>query len=178
MAPVLFILAHPDLVVSRANKALAAAAARVDDVIVHDLYATYPDMFVDGTAERQRLAQCSAIVLQHPIYWYAAPSLLKEWFDRTLTAGWAYGKGGDTLKGKKLLSSITTGSDYNAYAAEGTHGNPVDDYLKPYRQTALFCGMEWQDPLIFHHARAESDDNLNRHAELLAKRLQTLASGG
>lgn len=171
---VLVIVAHPDLPVSRANKALAQAASGVDGVTVHDLYATYPDMFIDGKAERERLETADAIVLQHPIYWYSGPGLLKEWIDRTLTAGWAYGRGGHALKDKVLMSSITTGSAARAYAPNGPHGHPIEDYLKPFSQVAAFCGMQWAKPLILHHSRTVSAEAINAHADQLLERLQQL----
>lgn len=171
---VLVIVAHPDLPVSRANKHLANAASSVDGVIVHDLYDTYPDLFIDGNVERQRLAEADAVVLQHPIYWYAWPGLLKEWIDRTLTAGWAYGRGGTALRGKPMLSSITTGSPASAYGPSGSHDHRIDDYLKPARQIATFCGMEWQEPLVLHHARSVTDAELQTHADRVTTRLKHL----
>ena len=177
-SPVLVVLAHPDLSTSRVNKALAEAASAIKGVTVHNLYGAYPDLFVDGSAERKRIDEAGVLVLQHPIYWYAAPGLLKEWLDRTFISGWAYGPNGTALKGKKLLSSITTGSDADAYAADGAHGNPIDDYLKPYRQTAGFCGMKWQQPLIFHHARGAEQPELDTHVKTFTTRLQKLARQG
>lgn len=171
---VLVIVAHPDLQASRANRFLAKAAAAVDGVTVHNVYDTYPDLFIDGGAERQRLAAADAIVLQHPIYWYAWPGLLKEWIDRTLSAGWAYGPGGTALHGKLMMSSITTGSSAKAYGPSGPHGHRIDDYLKPARQIATFCGMNWQEPLVLHHARSISDDELAAHAEHLTARLKEM----
>lgn len=141
---------------------------------VHDLYAAYPDLFIDGSAERQRLTEADTLVFQHPIYWYAWPGLLKEWIDRTLTAGWAYGRGGNALHGKPMLSSITTGSPSNAYGPSGPHGHRIDDYLKPARQIATFCGMDWQEPLVLHHARSVTDEELRKHAGRLTNRLKQL----
>lgn len=153
-------------------------AAATDNVITRDLYAVYPDMFIDGAVERELLETVSAIVIQHPIYWYAAPGLLKEWFDRTLTAGWAYGRGGEALKGKKYLASITTGSDEKDYSIGGRHGNPVEEYLKPFEQTAAYCKMKWQSPIIFHHAHTAADNTLEKHLDELKARLEDLAQNG
>ena len=175
--PVLFVLAHPDLFASRANKRMAEIAAATDGVRVYDLYAEFPDMFVHGTDARAAFDGVEALVVQNPLYWYAGPGLLKEWFDRTFIAGWAYGRGGKALKGKRYLASVTTGSAADAYRVGGRHGNPVEDYLKPYRQIAEFCQMRWQDPLVLHHARSISDDELDQHAQLLKQRLETLAAG-
>lgn len=175
--PVVFILAHPDLPHSRANRHLADAAARVEGVQVIDLYARHPDLFIEGREARPLLESANALVVQHPVYWYAMPGLLKEWFDRTFATGWAYGRGGTALQGKAMLASITTGSDIPAYGPDGPHGNPVSDYLKPLKQTALFCGMNWLEPLIFYHARSEPAQVLGQHTQKLTGRLEALVKG-
>ena len=172
--PVLFVLAHPDLPASRANRACALAAAEVPGVAVHDLYGAYPDLFVEGADERRRLEAAETLVLQHPVYWYAMPGLLKEWVDRTFVHGWAYGTGGTALKGKNFLTSITTGSDVDAYRPGGVHGHPIEDYIKPFRQIAEFCGMVWQEPLVLHHARQVTPEALALHTQTLGRRLAAL----
>lgn len=175
--PVLFILAHPELNVSRANKTLATMAGSVQGVTVHDIYETYPDMFIDSVRERARLEESSALVLQFPFFWYGAPGLLKEWIDRTLVAGWAYGRGGRQLRGKPFMVSISTGSGVDAYRPGGIHNQPIEDYLLPFEQIAHFCGMIWQKPLVFYRARQADDSMLGDHAEQLKARLKTLESG-
>ena len=174
--PVLFLLAHPDLRVSRANRALAAAAHAVEGVVVHDIYSSYPDLFIDGAAERQRIEDASALILQFPVYWYSAPGLLKEWMDRTLVSGWAYGPSGDRLRGKPFGISVTTGSGPDAYRPDGVHGNSIDAYLAPFEQTARFCGMVWQPPLIHHRARNPDEAALDAHKIRLTSMLQALAT--
>jgi putative NADPH-quinone reductase len=174
---VLFVLAHPDLTSSRANKALAAAGGAVPGVSTLDLYAEYPDLFVDGFAEKRRVAPHSAIVVQMPIFWYTGPGLLKEWMDRTFTAGWAYGPDKREVAGKSLLLSMTTASDSGAWSPTGIHGAPVMDYMRPYQQFAAFCGMTWLEPMVFYAARTASDAALETHATALAARLSELVEG-
>jgi putative NADPH-quinone reductase len=174
--PVLFVFAHPDISRSRANKAFAGLARTIEGVEVYNLYARYPDLYVSGAEDREKLEGAAGIVLQFPIYWYAGPALLKEWIDRTFASGWAYGRGGAALRGKKLLISITTGSQSDAYGPEGVHSHPVNDYLKPYAQIARFCGMKWQRPLVFHHARGASDPALAKHRDQLRDRLEKLVA--
>lgn len=139
---VLFIVAHPNLRTSQAHWACMQAASTIAGIEVFNLYAAYPDMHVDGRADHARLEAASTRALQHPIHWYAMPGRIKEWFDRIFSHGWAYGQGGDALRGKKFMCSITTGSAAGAYGAEGVHGHPIADYLKPCLQIARFCGME------------------------------------
>ena len=175
--PVLFIIAHPNINVSRANRHLAAVARGVEGVLVHDIYDTYPDMFINGARERRLLEETGALVLQFPFFWYGAPGLLKEWIDRTFIAGWAYGRNGRSLGGKPLLVSISTGSGINAYRPGGIHNQPIEEYLFPFEQIAHFCGMVWQPPLVFYRARYADDSMLGEHSDRLRARLKALESG-
>ena len=78
---ILIIYAHPDPDQSVANKVLIRKARQLEHVTIVDLYATYPDFFIDVHAEHQRLLSHDVIVFQHPLYMYSCPSLLKEWLD-------------------------------------------------------------------------------------------------
>ena len=174
---VLFIVAHPDINVSRANKVMASVAQGIDGVTVHDIYETYPDLFVNGAAERHLLEKADALVLQFPFFWYGAPGLLKEWIDRTLISGWAYGHTGHVLRGKPFFISVSTGSARTAYREGGIHGHPIEDYFLPFEQIARFCGMIWQPPMVFYRARHADDSRLGEHAEVMGARLSALTSG-
>ncbi len=50
--------------------------------------ASLPD---DVRAEQAKLAAAELLVIQFPLWWYGPPAILKGWFDRVLTAGFAYG---------------------------------------------------------------------------------------
>ncbi len=152
---VALIFAHPYAERSLANRELLSA---VDDLAFVDrrpLYDLYPDFDIDIETEQQRLEAVDSIVLQHPIYWYSMPALLKLWIDEVFAFGWAYGNGTRALAGKRLQWVVTTGADFRAYSAEGPHGHPFDVFAASMRQTALFCGMEWQEPIVVHDAHAD-----------------------
>lgn len=153
---VLIIYAHPDSKNSVANQQLLQAVDGLTHVRVHDLYACYPDFFIDVHAEQQLLAEHTVIVFQHPLYTYSCPALLKEWFDRVLTRGFASGEGGNALVDKYWRSVITTGEPENLYQTE--HPNPyqIDDILKPLALTAKMCQMQWVPPFIAYWARRQS----------------------
>lgn len=86
----LIIAAHPDLGVSKANRALIDAVKGEQGIFVHDLYAEYPDWNIDVAREHRLLTEHDRIVLQFPFYWYSTPPLLKKWFDDVILSGWAY----------------------------------------------------------------------------------------
>ena len=149
------IYAHPYAERSLANRELLAA---VDDLAFVDrrpLYDLYPDFDIDIEGEQHMLAAVDTIVLQHPVYWYSMPALLKLWIDEVFALGWAYGTGGDALAGKRLQWVVTTGADFKAYAPEGPHGHPFEVFHAPMRQTARFCQMEWLEPIVVHDSHAD-----------------------
>lgn len=93
-AKVLLLYAHPESQDSVANRVLLKPAMQLSNVTVHDLYAHYPDFFIDIPHEQALLREHDVIVFQHPLYTYSCPALLKEWLDRVLSRGFASGPGG------------------------------------------------------------------------------------
>ena len=170
---VLVIFAHAEPHRSRVNRQLADAARITPGVIVHDLYATYPDFYIDAKREQALIAQADLLVFLHPIRWYAMPALLKEWIDVVFEAGWAYGNGATGLKGKGYLLAVTTGGAADAYRPDGVHGRDFADFLPPYEQTARLCGMQWQAPLVLHGAHHASDADVAAHVRRFIERIST-----
>ncbi|MGF1868691.1 glutathione-regulated potassium-efflux system ancillary protein KefG [Photobacterium indicum] len=149
---ILVIYAHPDPQESVANQEMLASIADLSNVTVHDLYAAYPDFFIDVVFEHQLLEQHDIIVFQHPLYMYSCPSLLKEWIDVVLSKGYAHGEGVST-KGKYWRSVVTTGGAAEAYTPDGYNRCSIAEILRPFELTADLCQMTWMEPLILHWAR-------------------------
>lgn len=162
--PVLVLFAHPALRNSRVNAQLADAIRDVDGVTLHDLYEVYPELDIDVEAEQRLLDEHQVIVLQHPFYWYSTPAVLKEWQDLVLQHGWAYGTGGDNLRGKTLLSAISTGGREEAYQAEGYNHFTMRQLLAPIEQTANLCGMAYLAPFVVHGTHLLEEADLKQHA--------------
>lgn len=173
---ILVLFAHPAPHRSRVNRRLAEAARSVPGVLVRDLYETYPDFHIDIATEQALLAGAEVVVFVHPIQWYSMPSLMKEWVDTVLAAGWAYGAGGTALAGKTYWLAATAGSDADAYASQGAHGRPLDDYLHAFRQTAALCGMRWETPALLYGAHQVDNASVDRHVESFRQRLQAFAA--
>ncbi len=178
MASILVLYAHPDPHASRINRAMNAAINGIEGVIFHDLYAAYPDFFVDVAREQALLVDADVVVLQHPLYWYSAPALLKEWIDRVLERGWAYGKGGTALRGKHMLSAISTGGPPEAYLPEGYNRYSVAEFLRPFERTAQLCGINWLPPFIFQDAFGTKGEAIHAHAAGYRAHLEALHAGG
>ena len=171
---VLLTLAHPALERSRANRALAKAAKGLEGVTFHDLYETYPDFAIDIEAEQEKLLAHDVIAVQFPLYWYATPALLKEWFDLVWLHGFAYGLDGNALAGKRLFAACTTGGAAKAYHAHGYNRFSMDEYLRPLEQTAYLCGMVWETPFVVHGAAIKDDEELKDEALRYRARVASL----
>jgi glutathione-regulated potassium-efflux system ancillary protein KefG len=174
----LLVLAHPALERSRANQAMADAAVTAPGVTLHDLYEAYPDFLVDVAAEQRRLVKHDVVVLQFPIYWYATPSLLKEWIDAVWLHGFAYGKGGLALEGKTLFVACSAGSPEGDYAPGGAHEYSVQEFLRPLERTAALCRMAWAPPFVVHKSRLRDDASLAAAVDEYRNRLIQLAEEG
>lgn len=151
-ARVLVLYAHPAPHKSRVHRRLAEAARSTAGVTVHDLYEAYPDFDIDVPAEQQRLLEHDVVVFQHPLYWYSTPALVKQWEDLVLEHGWAYGEGGNHLRGKITLNAITTGGPEQAYRRGGYNRFTIRELMTPWDQTAYLCGMRFLAPFAVHAA--------------------------
>ena len=170
-ASVLLIFAHPYPDRSRANRLLLEAVESEARVSVRSLYDLYPTFDIDVRAEQEALRTSKIVVWQHPMYWYSVPGLLKHWFDKVLTRGFAYGDGGNVLWGKRCFWVVTTGGDDRAFGSHGMHGRPFFVFSPVVEQTALFCGMHWEEPLVVHGAHRSPPGDLEAAAVTYRERL-------
>lgn len=149
----LIILAHPDYGRSVANKAVIGHLQNSGlPLEIRNIAERYPDYRIDVTAEQQALLRHQTVVFQYPLYWYNMPAVLKQYFDSVLTHGFAYGSGGDQLKGKYFVPSITIGAPEQDYRADGTAHFRVHELCKNMEQTAYYTQMRYIDPFYFHDA--------------------------
>ncbi|WP_038175153.1 MULTISPECIES: glutathione-regulated potassium-efflux system ancillary protein KefG [Vibrio] len=161
---VLVLYAHPEPQASVANQMMIKKIESLEHVTVHDLYAHYPDFFIDVVAEQKLLDGHDVIVFHHPLYMYSCPALLKEWLDRVLGKGFAFGKG-EALKGKYWRSVITTGGKQEAFGRSGYNRYPLAEILQPFELTAALCQMHWIEPLVLYWARNVDEVERYQHAE-------------
>jgi glutathione-regulated potassium-efflux system ancillary protein KefF len=171
---IVVVFAHPYPDRSRANRVLVEAARGVPGVSVRSLYALYPDFDIDVAAEQAALDAADAMVWQCPFYWYGLPSLLHLWIEKVLDHGWAYGKGGTHLVGKRALWVTTTGSTPDEYQPGAMHHHDFEAFVPPVAQTARFCGMRWEPPMIMHGVHRISDVHLAGLADEYRARLTAL----
>ncbi len=126
----------------------------------------------DVRAEQEKLRWCDLLVLQFPLWWCSAPAIVKGWFDRVLTPGFAWGpeqrfaSGG--LRGRCAMLVLATGAPQAAYGEDGSHG-PLEAVLHPIHRGVLeYVGFEVLPPFVAwapgHAAPADRRATLDRLA--------------
>jgi len=150
MKKVLVIFAHPAISKSRIHRRLINSVNNQHGITVNNLYENYPDFYIDIIKEQQLLIEHDIIVLQHPLYWYSSPAILKEWFDLVLQHGFAYGVKGKNLVGKQVISIISTGGDKEVYCKEGRNHFTINEFLVPFKQSVNLCGMDYLPPFVIY----------------------------
>lgn len=164
MARILLLFAHPALEKSRVNRRLINTLPELPGLTFHDLYERYPDFDIDIPREQALLVGHDLIVLQHPFFWYSTPPIIKQWQDLVLEHNWAYGSKGTALRGKSLLSLITTGGTAAAYRREGYNRFTVRELLAPIEQTAYLCGITYLPPYLIQGTHRLSDQQIAQEA--------------
>jgi len=177
MQQILILFAHPAFERSRVNRILVDAVRDINGVTFNDLYEAYPDFDVDVQREQELLVANDLIVLQHPLYWYSTPALLKQWEDLVLEHGWAYGSKGTALEGKRLLSAISAGGREDAYRSEGMNRYTMRELLAPIEQTAALCGMEYLPPFVVHGTHRMTQQEIEGHARDYRRAIEALRDG-
>jgi len=172
--PILILFAHPALQKSRVNVVLMRVVQALEGVTFHDLYQVYPDFHIDVEHEKHLLRRHDILVFQHPLLWYSTPALLKEWQDLVLEHGWAYGRDGNALRGKKHLSVITTGAIETSYCRSGEYHFSIRELLAPIEQTARLCGMDFLPPFVIHGTHRMSDQAIKAQAGEYRRALEAL----
>ncbi|AXQ78845.1 flavodoxin family protein [Streptococcus chenjunshii] len=155
-------LFHPHRRESRVNRTLAETVEKI--IPVRYLYDLYPDGKIDVAAEQAVLEKTDRIVLQFPMYWYGAPSLVKEWENQVLQYGWAYGSSGNALHGKELVIAITPGATLADYSHTGSAKYTVTELLRPFQATSHLIGTIYKRPFSVDGMQL-SDEELSQAAQ-------------
>lgn len=161
---ILVLFAHPRYENSRIHDALIREIKTIDNIYIHDLYEEYPEFNIDVIREQKLLLEHDIIIWMHPFYWYSAPPIMKQWIDLVLLYGWAYGKNGKQLMGKKIFNCISSGGPRESYEKDGFHGFTVQEFLRPFQRTATLCNMIYLPPFFVHGSHRISDEDLKQHA--------------
>ncbi len=171
----LILFAHPRYEDSRVQQTLIKHIRSLPGVRIHDLYEHYPEFNINIQHEQELLLEHDLIIWMHPFYWYSAPPIIKQWIDLVLEHGWAYGKGGTALKGKSVLSCISSGGPKEAYTANGFHSYTVHEFLRPFERTTTLCNMNYLPPFFVHGSHKITNEDLENHGKLYHECIKKLS---
>lgn len=177
MNKILILFAHPALQKSRVNSNLISYVKDLEGVTFHDLYEAYPDFHIRVSYEQKLLLDHDIVVFHHPIFWFSVPALLKEWMDLVLEHGWAYGKNGTALRGKKLLSVVSTGGRESLYSKKGFNRHTIGEFLAPISQTAHVCAMDYLPPFVIYGTHTITKEEVAEQGENYQKTIIALRDG-
>lgn len=161
MKKTLVVVAHPNMTESKISKRLCHAIKDIPNLTLHNLYEHYSEStMIDVAHEQQLLLNHDRIIFQFPLYWFSTPSLLKEWQDKVLTYGFAYGKEGNKLTQKEFKVVVTTGSSETVYQPGGYHDFTISEILRPLQAMAQFTQMIFTQSFIIDDAMKLTDERL------------------
>lgn len=172
---ILILFGHPAFEKSTYNKTMVQGLASLENVTFHDLYEAYPEMDIDREYEQALLLAHDCVVFHHPMYWYSAPAVFKEWQDLVLTHDWAYGSKGHALEGKYFMTVVTTGAPREAFCSQEYQHHTVREFLIPFHQMAMMCKMNALPPFVIHGTHLVEAQLLQEAKESYHKVLKILA---
>ena len=97
--------------------------------------------------------------------------------DVVLEFNWAYGPEGNALQNKTCLNAITTGGSKEVYCSAGYNSFTVEQFLRPFEQTAILCGMEYFPPFAVMGTHNLSDEALEDYTINYGKIIDLLQDG-
>lgn len=174
MSRILLLFAHPALEKSRVHTVMVKHVEAIPGITINDLYQQYPFFDIDVKREQEMLLAHDIFIFQHPLYWYSSPALVKQWQDLVLEHGWAYGKNGRMLEGKKIFHAITSGGQAESYKTNGYNSYSIPDFLRPVEKMAKLCRMEYWPPYIIYGTHRLNDTDIISHAIQYASLLTAL----
>ncbi len=172
---ILVLYAHPGASRSVVNRRLKRVAEGLSGVTIVDLYAEYPTLYIDVLREQARVEAADVVIFQHPVYWFSAPAIVKEWVDRVVTYGWALGDR-EALKGKIYLHAVTTAASHGVFAQEVTGRSALRAQFHSFEAMAGLCGMRYLPPFSLFREEADESraERLEHHAAAYARFLRDL----
>lgn len=163
---VLVIYSHSYQDQSVANAAIIDVLAKQPNYHIRNLEKLYPDGTIDVEAEQERLLWADVVVLQHPLFWYNVPPMMRKWMDEVFAFGFAYGDGGDKLKGKRLVQSFTGAASTEEFTPEMLVASTA--HLK---MACGFCSLTYAGYVHSLSMLSFTNPNCLEHAQKHAKRL-------
>ncbi|KAF4454445.1 NAD(P)H dehydrogenase (quinone) [Fusarium austroafricanum] len=140
----------------------------------------------DVKREQEKLLWADVVIFHFPLWWYSMPAILKGWFERVYSLGFAYGLGeynekhfGDRygegpFVNKRAMLVPTIGGWEEHYSARGITG-PIDDVLYPINHGILYYpGFQVLPSHLVYRAHRMDEVAFEKEAEKLREKLRQL----
>lgn len=127
--------------------------------------------------EQEKLRRADLLIFQFPFWWYSMPAIVKGYFDRVFSVGFAYGSGFE-LAGKKVLVSTTTGAGTDWLSEDQPPGSVQRIFHHILYGTFAFCKTIVLDPFIVYHAKRLEESQKREKLEEWHQALLRIESRG
>lgn len=143
MIKTIIFVAHPEVDSSNTQQFLMESGRQLSQVDYVDLHREWQEN--EGRfniqAEQSRLLEYQRILFQFPLYWYQAPSILKEWIDQVFAVDQDLQGFTKRMAGKELGLVVTADVKASHYQAGGKVGWSLSELLTPYQALAKYFEM-------------------------------------
>ena len=174
MSPsVLIIFAHGEPAASKVNRRLLDAARGLHNTHIHDIGTAYSSMQIDVQHEMGLLAAADRIVFQFPVYWYAAPTVLKAWFDQVCSHIITPSQH-NPLRGKAAFGIATAASRLRTRSDQDRDVSAK--LFWPISSTCQYLGMRWGSGTVMEELTKASESQWRERSTLYQQLLETIAS--
>lgn len=136
-------IGHPDLVNSGSQRYLLESGKGLSSVEFIDLSSNLAAF--DLSLQTTEITKCDQIILQFPLYWYQAPSVIKEWVDQILGSIPT-----EVLKGKTLGLVVIAGTSPADYQVGTRVGRSLSELLSSFEALARYKQMIYQPIFAIH----------------------------
>jgi NAD(P)H dehydrogenase (quinone) len=135
-------------------------------------------MSEDVLAEQARVDRCEALAVVSPIWWLSLPAMLKGWFDRVWSNGWAYewahDPEGSLLAPRPFVFLLTAAGSAATWSRYG-YGAALDASLRI--GLLGWCGAGESTVAILHDTGFDARA-MERHAACAGRLGETILDGG
>ena len=140
------VISHPTIQTSSSQQFFLATLKEEEAVTVRHLDEVWSEAkphFTRATEETALVdSQAERLILQFPMYWYQAPSVMKEWIDTVMSKSAPFSK-----QIKELGIVVTLGVKEEAFRAGAKEQFTISELLRPFQ--ALANTMGWTYLPIF-----------------------------
>lgn len=138
---------------SKFNKTLLDSIKNLENVVIHNLNATYSNNNINIDNEVKLLKDANKIIAQFPLFWFSSPSMFKEWQDTVLTHIY-HSSNPKMLDGKNFQVITTAGgikSNYDKWDENNNSG--LERALFPIYKTFEHVGAKSIKPFVIYDIR-------------------------